>query len=675
MASETLGIDYAWLSFKSYFEDNNNSKTQWEWLNPITESFALCVDDLVEQIINRQPDVVGFSLYVWNVGLSHQVAKLVKQRNPAIKIIIGGPHITYKEDIDYFKKHSYIDAICKEDGYGEVFLTEYLHQLEQQAPDLSAVPFCVYPHKGLYKQSTASFYKRDFQWPRKIYERNLDYLNMRMAQAKERNLKLYLPYESSRGCPFGCTYCEWGGGINSKVTFKPTEYVMEDIDFLLDYVRPFFFSFTDANFGIVDRDVDIIKRICEWKQKNDVPSVMYFFGPSKVNKHNVYQIESLTAQYKMLSDYKVPVQDLNRDVLVNIDRTDEDWKDQLQEYIKIREKHGGTVRLEMILGLPGATLDSYYEALDYSCMLGTFGRRYIWHLLPTTPASNPAYREKFNIKTLKTSFGMRSTVDGGFTIIKKQHTEDSLVERHLVIDPEWMEPTEIVIETSSYTREQWANMFLLDHFILQTEVGGLLAPITKYLEQQGIPYSKFYRLFWNTFLYGNNQLSVSQNSLLNSMWEQMLNKVNQSHVVDFEYMNTPEGFPFQVRCLPGPMFNMVVYSNVGNFYKALSVWCNENFGQDSIRDDLIVYVCNSVKTIAYTPGVYNFTTANDWTDFVKTGTYQPIETTYTPYDDVDWKDIPDLNIRIKKHFLPLCSNIMKTRFFEKIKVTHGRIQL
>ena len=53
---------------------------------------------------------------------------------------------------------------------------------------------------------------------------------------------------------------------------------------------------------------------------------MYFFGPSKVNKHNVYEIESLTAEYGMLSDYKVPVQDLNREVLKNIDRTDEDWE-------------------------------------------------------------------------------------------------------------------------------------------------------------------------------------------------------------------------------------------------------------------------------------------------------------------------------------------------------------
>ena len=82
MAAEVLGIDYAWLSFKSYFEENNKHKTQWEWLDPIAESYAFHVDDLVNQIVEREPDVLGFSLYVWNVGLSLEIAKQVKSKLP-----------------------------------------------------------------------------------------------------------------------------------------------------------------------------------------------------------------------------------------------------------------------------------------------------------------------------------------------------------------------------------------------------------------------------------------------------------------------------------------------------------------------------------------------------------------------------------------------------------------
>jgi putative methyltransferase len=670
MASEVLGIDYAWLSFKSYFEENNKSKTQWEWPDPITESFALHVDELVNQIVERKPDVVGFSLYVWNVGLSLHVAEQVKKQLPNCKIIVGGPHITYKEDINYFKDNYFIDAACKEDGYGEIFLTEYLYQLEQPTPNLTEVPYCVFPDKGLWKESFASFYKRNFKWPANIYQRNLEYLGRRIQKASDEDRKLYIAYETSRGCPFGCTYCEWGGGINSKVTFKPTEMIIEDIDFIMDYIQPFFFSFTDANFGIVDRDVDIIKHICEWKRKADVPSVMYFFGPSKVNKHNVYEIESLTAEHGMLSDYKVPVQDLNRDVLVNIDRTDEDWEIQLKSYIKIREKHGGKIRLEMILGLPGATLDSYYEALDYSCTLDTFGRRYVWHLLPTTPASKAEYREKFKIKSLRTSFGMRSTVDGGAVIIRKQFEEQPVGTRHLVVDPEWMEPTEIVIETSSYTREEWFNMFLLDHIILQTEVGQILQPITKYLASKGIKHSVFYRKFWEAFLYGNNKLTPMQNQLLQTMKTQGLDKLQQDEVVDFEYYDLPDNFPFQVRSLPGNLFNIIVYLNVGTFYTALQQWCNEQFGEDRIRDDLIVFVASSLKTIAYTPGEYKFITNYDWSKYMKDGEIVEKTTTYIPQDEAEWGNTADLNIRIRNHFLSLCSNSVKPKNFQDIKVIY-----
>lgn len=674
MAAEVLGIDYAWLSFKSYFEENNKHKTQWEWLDPITESYAFHVDDLVNQIVEHKPDVLGFSLYVWNVGLSLEIARQVKSKLPNCKVLVGGPHITYKEDINYFKDNNFIDAVCKEDGYGEVFLTEYLYQLEQPTLDLSQVPYCIYPHNGMWKESFASFYKRDFKWPSKIYGRNQSYINRRLEKSTKENKKLYVGYETSRGCPFGCTYCEWGGGINSKVTFKPTEYIIEDIDFILEHVKPFFFSFTDANFGIIDRDVDIVKHICTWRKRASIPSIMYFFGPSKVNKHNVYEIESLTAEYGMLSDYKIPVQDLNREVLKNIDRTDEDWKLQLENYIKIRDKHGGKIRLEMILGLPGATLDSYYEALDYSCTMNAFGPRYVWHLLPTTPASKKEYRDKFKIQTLKTSFGLRSTTSGTFTILKKQFAENFNVARDIVVDPEWMCPTEIVIETTSYTKEEWLNMFLMDHIIQQTEVGGLLSLITKYMAEIGVPHSVFYRKMWDSFLHEEgNGLTHTQNALLQHMMQQGLKKIQKKEVVDFEYFDVPNNFPFQVRGFAGPIFNIMLYSNIKTFYTALTQWCARQFGEDCIRDDLIMYVSCMVKNINYTPDQYVFSTTHDWSKYKTDGVFKKRATVYRPVDWVQWSSTTDINMRIKQHFLSVCSDMHGTeltKLFQKVKVSY-----
>jgi len=359
--------------------------------------------------------------------------------------------------------------------------------------------------------------------------------------------------------------------------------------------------------------------------------------------------------------------------LKNIDRTDEDWKLQLENYIKIREKHGGKIRLEMILGLPGATLDSYYEALDYSCTMDTFGKRYVWHLLPTTPASKAEYREKFKIQTLKTSFGMRSTNDGTFTILKKHFVENLNVARDLVVDPEWMCPTEIVIETMSYSKEEWLTMFLMDYVVHQAEVGELLSSITKYMASTGIPHSVFYRKLWDSFLFAEgNGLTPTQNILLQSMWQQGLEKIQKDEAVDFEYFDVPENFPFQVRCLAGPLFNIMLYSNIKAFYIALARWCNMQFGEDPIRDDLIVYTSSMIKNINYTPNQYTFSTEYDWSKYRTNGVFVKRPTTYQPNDLVLWGEMTDINTRIKQHFLSICSNMNGTKLFEKIKVSYPK---
>jgi hypothetical protein len=120
----------------------------------------------------------------------------------------------------------------------------------------------------------------------------------------------------------------------------------------------------------------------------------------------------------------------------------------------------------------------------------------------------------------------------------------------------------------------------------------------------------------------------------------------------------------------GPLFNMVVYLNTGAFYSALQQWCIEQFGEDDMRDDLIGFVASSLKTIAYTPGEYKFTTSYDWSKYMKTDEVTAKKTTYVPQDEAEWGNITDLNIRIRNHFLSLCSNSVKPKNFQDIKVIY-----
>jgi len=154
------------------------------------------------------------------------------------------------------------------------------------------------------------------------------------------------------------------------------------------------------------------------------------------------------------------------------------------------------------------------------------------------------------------------------------------------------------------------------------------------------------------------------------MKTQGLKKLQQNEVIDFEYYDLPENFPFQVRSLPGPLFNMIVYLNTSAFYFALQQWCTEQFGEDAIRDDLIVYVASSLKTISYTPGVYKFTTNYDWSTYIENNKIQEKRTTYVPQDLVEWDKDVDLNTRIRNHFLSLCSNSVKPKNFQDFKVIY-----
>ena len=128
--ADYITIDYAWASFKTYHEENYKGKTKWNWNIPFIDDEYDNIDDIIQEIISQKPDVLGISLYVWNVGISLKIAERVKQNLPNCIIVVGGPHILYKEQMDYFKKNWFIDFVCEPNGYGEPFFDELLYQIE-----------------------------------------------------------------------------------------------------------------------------------------------------------------------------------------------------------------------------------------------------------------------------------------------------------------------------------------------------------------------------------------------------------------------------------------------------------------------------------------------------------------------------------------------------------------
>lgn len=657
-------FDYAWLSFKTYVEENYKGSMKWNWPFPINDSKANDAEELVERILALDPVVVGFSLYVWNVGLSRHVAKRIKELRPDIYIVFGGPYCEYKEDPDYFKKLPFIDFTCQTDGYGEPFINELLYQIETDK-DWSKVPFMVLPdEKNGYKLAGPTYAKKSFVWPKKIFERNEDYL--KAVAAEKSDTILMTIYETHRGCPYSCSFCEWSGGINSKVSFKPTEDILDDMNFMVRNGYLYNLHLVEANLGQLDRDVEIIRHLCEMKKTYGLPILITPAGLSKSKKRNVYMIDELTAEAGLKSEFKISIQDLDQGILNNINRVDEPWENQYSAYSKMRDTYGYRIRADLIRGLPGSTVDKYYETAEIMIQSDVFWERYAWHLLPTSPASDPVYMDKFKIEAIDApmapaqggAYHSKFVGDTGFANI-----------HGLVSDPAYAKLPKIVVATSSYTREDYVEMMVLDGIIVTMETERYLSRLTRYLKNnKGITYGKFYRTFYHNI---HKYLNPIQSSILNGIILQAHEKVQGKSNVDFEYYRL-ENLPWDIYGKIPTLLNVMININRARFYDAIKQFVFAEFGEDDKIEDLINWMINSVKWIDYDPtNVIPFVSEYDWTkEESERSKYlnTPLDTVYSREDWlIDWHTYP-IDQRINKYFIMLCSLHGTEKIFKQMRV-------
>ena len=664
LPAENIQYDYFWLSLKSYVEDNFKGTTKFNWSYPFNDSNFDSIDDIVNNICEQQPNILALSLYVWNHALSHEVAKLVKKKLPNITIVIGGPHQEHSQP-DYFLKRPYIDFACETDGYGEVFFNELLYQLTTDR-DWDKVPYLI----NSFGKSSAKYNKRDFVWPKRIYERNKDYIQTRLDKAESLGLSINLMYETSRGCPYACTYCEWGGGINSKVSFKPIELIFEDLDFIFSFTKPIVLGITDANFGIIKRDVEIAKYIAHHAKTTGYPQTAYMYGPTKKNKENLYQIEYEWAAAGLADEFKISVQDLNDDVIKNIKRTDTPWFEQYEAYKKIRDEFGGRIRLELMMGLPGTTIKDYYDALNAMCQEFSFGSRYVWHLLPTTPAAKTEYREKYDIKTIKLKNVWRPEFNSDYA------------NKSILFKDTYIEPTDIVVETNSYTKEEWCEMFIMDRIITSMEVEGFTTYIAKYVNNiMGIPYSVFYNRMWNTLINNDDYLPHHQQSIYTKIISEVNERISNGFAEDIEHYKLPDSYDLDFYASIIRLNKMAIHIDRNSFYKGLSRWAINEFGNDEGLLDIIKWTANSIMFIDYDPeNPESYETNFNWVKWIETGILESSKCINTPRDKVRkrskvnitpiiWNKYP-MKERINKFFLSLCSEPERYLLFREIEVTH-----
>lgn len=458
-----------WFGFKRYYEVNGKYPDQWEWIPPVLDYIGWTVDEIVKEAVSHKADVYAFNSYMWSWNIIKIVAKKIKTELPDSITVLGGPHqgTTWTDPIFWFKKYPYFDATCTPTEYGEWFLLDLLDGIIENNLDWNKVRNSYHRlGKGPVED------KRKFIFPSKVLGTNLDIALEYSDRARELNKPLTVLFETNRGCPYGCMYCEWGGGINTKVVPNPIDNIKDELSYFpLLGVKSVYI--TDANFGILKRDEEIAELFCTLK---DTLNDIYIGGLAKTSNEKRKKVLQPLIEAGLVTSYQMSIQSVNPEVLKNIDRTDITVEENVALAKELISKYDIGVNVELITGLPGYKLEDFYQEVDVVYeVFNKYGgvTRAPLFILPDSPAANPEYIAKHGLQLVP--IGMEG--EGG-------EQESSQGKDYLAIyDNEIVSEniTFIPVASKSYSVRDWKEIFFMTDMDMLFNNQHLLKPLIDFL--------------------------------------------------------------------------------------------------------------------------------------------------------------------------------------------------
>lgn len=301
-------------------------------------------DGILRGIYEEKPDLLCFSCYIWNISFVRELIYDLKKILPRTRIWVGGPEVSY--DAENFLKEmpQVTGVICGEgeETFAEVVRTYAQWEKQEQEPEkLADVPGIVY---------------RDGE--KLVFTGNRDILNMDELVFPYENLSLFehkiIYYESSRGCPFSCSYCL--SSIDKKLRFRNISLVKKELQFFLDHQVPQV-KFVDRTFNCKkEHAMEIWKYIKE--HDNGITNFHFEIAADLLTEE---EIGLIAAMRPGLIQLEIGVQSTNEQTLQEIRR-----KTSFQEICKkvraVAEGENVHQHLDLIAGLPYEDYESFQKS-------------------------------------------------------------------------------------------------------------------------------------------------------------------------------------------------------------------------------------------------------------------------------------------------------------------------
>jgi tRNA A37 methylthiotransferase MiaB len=327
--------------------------------------------------------VAGFSVYTWNAADFLRAIAHVRASCPQITIVVGGPHVQRAQDFLYVDG---IDVVALAEG--EASFQELLDcSSRAQWGEVKGLAFL---RDGELVQTPERERCRDLD----SLPSALDVIELRDAAGQPRYPRV--AYETSRGCPFKCAFCEWGtGAIGTKMYQHSLARVRSDFERLIEGgVQDVWLC--DSNFGALPEDLDKARIIVELRERTGRPST-FATSWSKTHNDRVQEIVLLLQRHGLLQHYNLALQTLTPLALKLSNR--KNMKSNRYEPIaKAMAEQGVQIATELIWGLPGDNLKEFEQNLDRLISVFTNINIFGYTLLPGTEFF--AKRDEYRIQTI-----------------------------------------------------------------------------------------------------------------------------------------------------------------------------------------------------------------------------------------------------------------------------------
>jgi len=418
------------------------------------------IDKAVEKI--EAPDLIGLSCYIWNWEWCKAFSQAIKMKWPNCVIVVGGVQVQ-DESPKILEEHPYFDFAIYGEGEGAFANFLKVHALDTAATSYASVKSLIYrTYNGIVVNPRREFVPLDAL--------RSPYLDGVFDELWSREPRWQVLQETARGCPYACSFCSWGQAALTELRPFSEERVVNELKWFgqhkVDYLDN-----ADANYGILKRDIALTRVLAETKTKYGYPKT-FRTSFAKNSNDTIWEIANILHKAKMLKSVTLAMQSMDDGVLINIKRKNIKFS-KFGELITRYETAGIPTYTELILGLPGESLQMFIDGIDRNLEAGQHSGLfcYLNIMLNNTEQNTPEYITAHGLETrLLEAMLTHGTPDP--TVIREKQ--------------------EIIIATKAMPHADWKRAYVYSKVIEIFHAQGLLQDVAVALNTRGVKYSTFY---------------------------------------------------------------------------------------------------------------------------------------------------------------------------------------